>query len=92
MQREMQFWFSLRDDKKTKYIAITILSIKDRWPTLTVDEKKEIEVASYAIYYFDKDVDNKGLLDGVEFPECLTLYQNRKNDNAFKKFIKLFRK
>ena len=69
------------DDWEGKYIAISILSLKDRWPSLTENEKKEIEAATYAIYYLDRDVSDKGLLNDIEFPRCLELLQDEEEED-----------
>ena len=60
---------------------MSILSLKDRWPALTENEKKEIEASAYAIYFLDRDVSDNGLLDNVEFPRCLELLQTEEDYN-----------
>lgn len=60
-----------KNDHDEVTIATAILSLKDRWPNLTDDEKKEIEAAAYAIYYLDAEVLKDGTIDGVPFPNCL---------------------
>lgn len=75
MQREIaeiiKSLIACQIDHNEADVAGSILSLKDRWPNLTDDEKQEIEAAAYAIYQLDDRVASDGTMNNVEFPKCL---------------------
>lgn len=79
------------------YVARSLRILKDEWPGLTEDEKKELMAVAHAVATLDEDIEDDDTYDDKKFPDYLEFESEKDNDekldntvdtNAEMKFIK----